>query len=308
MDPTEPYIRQLLEQSRYACADTPISEATADAFLAMPRHRFIRRFREWGTRHWHEVRADNLTQHLAALSADGALILAGDDDDDVPSTISQPSFVLRMVDLLQLAPGHRVFELGTGSGWNAALMGRLVGSAGQVYTVELIPEMATAATAALEALGIDNVDVIVGDGGGGYAPGAPYDRAIFTAGAYDLPRPFHDQVKEGGLLLAVLKSAGGGDNLFLLRKGVDHFVSVDAVPCGFVQLRGAHRVDHLDPVPVDTLPGWDALKDREVSRTPFWWDGKGKADGTWRTLGIRSFLGIAETAPASAFDIAAAVP
>jgi len=66
------------------------------------------------------VRADNLLQHLAALYADQALILFGDDDDDVPSTISQPSFVLRMLDLLQLKPGHKVFELGTGSGWNAA--------------------------------------------------------------------------------------------------------------------------------------------------------------------------------------------
>jgi hypothetical protein len=175
-------------------------------------------------------------------------------------------------------------------------MGRLVGSAGHVYTVEIIPEMATAATAALDGLGIRNVDVIVGDGGGGYAPAAPYDRAVFTAGTYDLPRPFHDQVKEGGLLLAVLKSAGGGDNLFLLRKGLDHFVSLDAVPCGFVQLRGGYRVGHLDPVPVEALPGWDALRDREVSRTPFWWGGKGKTDGAWRTLGIRSFLGIAEPA------------
>jgi protein-L-isoaspartate(D-aspartate) O-methyltransferase len=296
MDLADTYCRQLLEQCQAAYAETPISEATANAFLATPRHRFVGRFREWGTRHWHDVRADNLMQHLAVVYADRAMILVGDDDDDVPSTISQPSFVLRMLDLLQLKPGHRVFELGTGSGWNAALMGRLVGPDGHVYTLEIIPEMATAAIAALDELGIHNVDVIGGDGGGGYAPAAPYDRAVFTAGAYDLPRPFHDQVKEGGLLLAVLKSAGGGDNLFLLRKSVDHFVSLDAVPCGFVQLRGAYRVDHLDPSPVETLPGWEGLRDREVSRSPFWWGGKGKADSTWRTLGIRSFLGIAEPA------------
>jgi protein-L-isoaspartate(D-aspartate) O-methyltransferase len=292
----ETYCRQLLEQSRHVNSNTPISEATANAFLATPRHRFVARYREWGTRHWHEVHEGNLAQHLAALYADRAVILAGDDDDDVPSTISQPSFVLRMLDLLQLKPGHNVFELGTGSGWNAALMGRLVGSHGHVHSVEIIPAMAQAAIDALRALGTTNVDVVVGDGGEGYAPGAPYDRAIFTAGTYDLPRPFHEQIKEGGLLLAVLKSEGGGDHLFLLRKTSECFTSLDALPCGFVQLRGRYRVSHLDPVPVEALPEWEDLRDREVSRTPFWWGGKGKEHAMWRTLGVRSFLGIAEPA------------
>jgi protein-L-isoaspartate(D-aspartate) O-methyltransferase len=296
MDPADTYCRQLLEQSRHVNSDTPISEATAKAFLATPRHRFITRYRDWGTRHWHDVHAGNLSQHLAAIYADHAMILAGDDDDDVPSTISQPSFVLRILDLLQLKPGHKVFELGTGSGWNAALMGRLVGAHGHVYSVEIIPAMAQAAVDALAALGITNVDVIVGDGGEGYAPGAPYDRAIFTAGTCDLPRAFHKQIKEGGLLVAVLKSAGGGDHVFLMRKTPEYFASVDAMPCGFVQLRGRYRVSHLDPVPVEALPEWEDLRDREVSRTHFWWGGKGKEQAMWRTLGIRSFLGITEPA------------
>jgi protein-L-isoaspartate(D-aspartate) O-methyltransferase len=296
MDPPETYCRQLLEQSQHIYSDTPISEATANAFLATPRHRFITRYRQWGTRHWHDVGPENLLQHLAALYADHAVILVGDDDDDVPSTISQPSFVLRMLDLLQLKPGQKVFELGTGSGWNAALMGRLVGPNGHVHSLEIIPGMATAATDAIEKLGIKNVKVIAGDGGDGYAAGAPYDRAIFTAGTYDLPRPFHEQLKEGGLLLAVLKSAGGGDNLFLLRKASDHFTSLDAMSCGFVQLCGKYRVDHLEPIALDAWPEWRELRQQEVSRTPFWWGGKGKAETMWRTLGIRSFLGITEPA------------
>ncbi len=72
-------------------------------------------------------------------------MLYGEDDSNVLSTISQPSFVLRMLDMLQLRPGHRVFELGAGSGWNAALMGHLVGPEGQVFSLELIPEVARAA-------------------------------------------------------------------------------------------------------------------------------------------------------------------
>jgi protein-L-isoaspartate(D-aspartate) O-methyltransferase len=296
MDAADDYCNRLLEQSQHIYSETPISEATANAFLATPRHRFIRRYREWGTTHWHDVHADNLPQHFAALYADHPLILVGDDDDDVPSTISQPSFVLRMLDLLQLKPGHKVFELGTGSGWNAALIGRLVGPNGHVHSLEIIPDMARAATDAIEELDIQNVSVIVGEGGEGYAPGAPYDRVIFTAGTYDLPRSFHEQLKEGGLLLASLKSAGGGDNLFLLRKAPDYFTSLDAMPCGFVQLRGRYRVDHLEPIALDTVSDWNELRQREVSRTPFWWGGKGKAEAMWRTLGIRSFLGITEPA------------
>jgi hypothetical protein len=95
--------------------------------------------------------------HGAARYANRPLILFGEDDDDIPSTISQPSLVLRMPDLLQLGPGHTVCELGAGSGWNAALMAHLVGPTGHVYSLEMIPEVAEAA-------------------------GAPYDRAIFTAG------------------------------------------------------------------------------------------------------------------------------
>src|SRR5688572_14205920 len=109
MHDADSYRRQLLEQSRYLHYDTPISEETANAFLATPRHLFVTRYRDWGTKQWHHVCAENLQEHLATLYSDQALILYGDDDDDVPSTISQPSFVLLMLDLLKLAPGQKVF-------------------------------------------------------------------------------------------------------------------------------------------------------------------------------------------------------
>src|SRR5919108_2800559 len=294
MDAIAQYQRQLLEQAQYLYYETPISEATQQAFLRLPRHVFIKRYRHWGTRAWHEVSEENLGEHLSTLYADRALTLFGDDDDHIPSTISQPSFVLRMLDMLQLRPGHTVFELGAGSGWNAALMGHLVGPEGHVYSLEIIPEVAKTAAATIEALGIRNVSIIAADGGEGYAAGAPYDRAIFTAGAYDLPHHFYEQMKDGSLLLAVIKNEGGGDNLFLLRKTADHFASLASMPCGFVQLRGKYQISSLEPVTVDTLPEWTELQQQEIAKTPFWWGGKGKAGFVWRTLGIRSFLGITE--------------
>jgi protein-L-isoaspartate(D-aspartate) O-methyltransferase len=294
MESAEKYQRQLLEQAQAIYYETPLSEATQKAYLATPRHQFVRRYRRWGVKEWNEVSEDNLEEHLATLYADRALVLFGDDDDDVPSTISQPSFVLRMLDMLQLEPGQKVFELGAGSGWNAALMGHLVGEKGCIYSLELIPEMAQRAAATIDSLGIKNVNVIEGEGGEGYAAGAPYDRAIFTAGAYDLPHPFFEQIKEGGLFLVVIKSEGGGDTLALLRKEHEYFESIDSVACGFVQMRGTYQLESLKPIRLEELPEWQELKEKLINTRPFWWGGKGKQDFPWRTLGVRSFLGITE--------------
>jgi protein-L-isoaspartate(D-aspartate) O-methyltransferase len=292
MDPASKYQRQLLDQAQQIYHQTPISDATVLAFLATPRHLFVRRYRERASKEWNEVTERNLHQHLATLYADHSLTLFGDDDDNVPSTISQPSFVLRMLDLLQFQPGQTVLELGTGSGWNAALIGQLVGPSGRVYSLEIIPEIAQRAADAIAELRITNVQVIPADGGEGYARGGPYDRIAFTAGTYDLPRHFYEQTNAGGLLLAVIKNEGGGDNLFLLRKVDEHFESIYSMPCGFVQLSGKYKIA-MDPITIETVPEWNELQHREIGRRPFWWGGKGREWFMWQT-GIRSFLGVTE--------------
>ena len=288
------YQNQLLDQIRRINYRNPLSQATEKAYLETPRHAFVSRYREWGTKEWHEINADNLNQHLAILYARRALILFGEDDENIPSTISEPSFVLRMLDMLRIESGHRVFELGAGSGWNAALMGNIVGPSGHVYSLEIIPELARQASETINTLGIKTVSIIEGDGGEGYAPGTPYDRATFTAGTHDLPRHFYQQIKQDGLLLVVIKNEGSGDTLFILKKVGDCFESIDSLQCRFVQMAGKYHDDNLDPIHLEDMPEWEVLKDQEQSRTPFWWGGKGKDDFIWRTMGIRSFLGITE--------------
>ena len=288
------YQNQLLDQARRIHIQNPISQAVEKAYLATPRHAFVSRYREWGTKEWHEISTANLQEHLAMLYASRVLILFGDDDENIPSTISEPTFVLRMLDMLQLEPGQRVFELGAGSGWNAALIGNIVGPGGHVYSLEIIPELASHAAQTIEKLGIKTVSIIEGDGGDGYAPGAPYDRATFTAGTYDLPHHFYQQLKDNGLLLVVIKSEGGGDTLFILRKVEDHFESTTSMQCGFVQMTGKYHQDDLEPIELEIAAEWAALKEHEIARIPFWWGGNGKDSFIWRTLGIRSFLGITE--------------
>src|SRR5258705_11091462 len=163
------YQRQLLDQAQQTYDDTPISEATVRAFLATPRHLFVRHYRERASKEWRDVNASHLTEQLGTLYADNPLTLFGDDDDNVASTISQPSFVLRMLDLLQVRPGHAVLELGAGSGWNAALIGRLVGPSGRVVTLEVIPEVADRAAATIAELDITNVHAVSAEGGDEHA-------------------------------------------------------------------------------------------------------------------------------------------
>jgi protein-L-isoaspartate(D-aspartate) O-methyltransferase len=294
MDTVQKYQQQLLEQAHLIYHETPLREVTEKAYFETPRHLFVKRYREWGSKEWHEVHKCNLEEHLATLYADRPLILFGEDDDNIASTISQPSFVLRMLDMLQLGTGQRVFELGAGSGWNAALMGHLVGTEGHVHSLEIIPELAKMAAETLEELEVKNVSIIAADGGEGCASGAPYDRAVFTAGAYDLPRHFYEQIRDEGLLLIVIKNTGGGDNLVLLRKSGNHFESLELMPCGFVQMTGKFQVGTLDPINLETLSEWSELQGQEVFKTPFWWGGKGKDSLMWCTVGIRSFLGITE--------------
>lgn len=292
---------QLLESTKDTHHRNPLSKSVTEAFYAVPRHRFVTRYRTFRNPRWFEVTEDNLEEHLATLYANQPLVIYGEDADfeavsgrTPVSTISQPTFVLQMIDMLALETGHRVFELGGGSGWNAALIGHVVGATGKVVSVEIIPGLVQSARAAIAAAGLDHVEILEGDGGDGYEPHAPYDRAIFTSGAYDLPRSFYRQVRPGGLLLFVLKNKGGADTLILLEKHEDHFRSRRSLLCGFVPMVGKFHVESMEPTPLDQVLGQAGISPEPVETTPFWWSGANEDNFIWVTSGLRSFLAISE--------------
>lgn len=224
------------------------------AFLDTPRHLFAPRFYSSQKRQWIDLSKEALKEHLAELYADHPLCIYQDENGRSLSTISQPSLVLYMLDLLELQPGDSVFELGGGSAWNAALMGRLVGSTGRVTSIEIIESLASGAKAALANLKLTQVEFIPGDASSGGKNIASFDKGVFTASAWNVPSVFFDQIKQDGLLLFVLKAQANYDLLCLLRKTDSHtFKSEFLLTCSFVPVTGSSPIPEYNPISVNSL-------------------------------------------------------
>ncbi len=149
-------------------------------------------------------------------------------------TISQPYIVAIMTELLAAQPSHRVLEIGTGSGYQTAILSRL---ADQVYSVERHPGLADAARRLFTELGITNVDVHVGDGSEGLPAHAPFDRILVTAGAPSIPESLKEQLAAGGRLVIPVGPAGQQYLTLVDRKGTQ-FVQEQGDACVFVPLVG----------------------------------------------------------------------
>ncbi|HEV2361757.1 MAG TPA: methyltransferase domain-containing protein [Acidimicrobiales bacterium] len=199
------------------------SPRVADAFRAVRRHTFVpgvgleQAYRD-------EV--------VPVKMLDGRLV----------SSCSQPSIVACMLEQLELAPGMRVLEVGAGTGWNAALLGWLVGPTGSVVTIDIDDDLVTAAQAHLAAAGSDNVLVVSGDGRKGFAAGAPFDRIVLTVGASDLAGPWWDQLQTGGRMVLPLSLRGIQRSIaFDEREGM--LASTSIHDCAFMRLRGGPEGD-----------------------------------------------------------------
>jgi protein-L-isoaspartate(D-aspartate) O-methyltransferase len=154
-------------------------------------------------------------------------------------TISQPYMVAYMVEALRVEAGHRVLEVGAGSGYQAAVLSHL---ADEVYAIELIPALASRAAETLERLGYDNAHIITGDGSEGYAQAAPYDRIIVAAAAPEISPRWVEQLRIGGLIVAPV-----GERLTqvctMARKTEAGLETIQTIGCIFVPLLGRHGWD-----------------------------------------------------------------
>ncbi len=180
-----------------------------NALLAVPRHLFV-------------------PAHLKERAYDDGALPIGEDQ-----TISQPYIVAKMTELLDLKGDEKVLEVGTGSGYQAAVLGRLVR---EVYTIEIVPSLARQAEERLERLGYDNIRVRLGDGYRGWQEHAPFDAVIVTAAPDHVPPKLVEQLREGGRMVIPVGTVN--QHLTLLVKDRDGVKEERVIPVRFVPMTG----------------------------------------------------------------------
>jgi protein-L-isoaspartate(D-aspartate) O-methyltransferase len=175
------------------------------------------------------------------------------------SSSSQPAMMAIMLEQLQPGDGDRVLEIGTGSGYNAAVMARLVGERGSVVTVDIDEDLVARARASLAAAGAGDVVVVCGDGGFGVPDHTPYDKIIVTAGAWDIAPAWLAQLRPGGRLVLPLSVRGGQLSVAFERDDVC-WRSRSVSPCGFIPMTGAFGSPE-SYLPVGPQPGMHVRAD-----------------------------------------------
>lgn len=202
-----------LERQRMVAEQLQGRDITDSRVLAamgtVPRHRFV-------------------PEHLAPLAYNDHPLPIGSDQ-----TISQPYIVALMTQWAEIKPGDKVLEVGTGSGYQAAILAELTD---RVFSIELIPELADAAKKRLRSLGYDRIRVLNGDGYQGWPEEAPFDAILVTATAPEVPPALKKQLKEGGRLVIPVGSPGTIQQLLRLRKVNGELKEEERLPVRFVPL------------------------------------------------------------------------
>jgi len=210
----EEMVRTQIAGSRWSGAEAVRDARVLEAFREVPRHRFV----------------------------PAALVPLAYEDRPLPigygQTISQPYIVAKMTELVEPKKDSRALEIGTGSGYQAAILSRLVA---EVYTIEIIEPLGVAARERLAKLGYRNVDVRVGDGYYGWPEKGPFDCIVVTAAANHVPPPLVEQLKPGGRMIIPVGNPFQTQTLVLVSKGTKGPRDIrvrDIMPVAFVPLVG----------------------------------------------------------------------
>lgn len=195
------------------------TEPVAAAISTVPRHRFVP------------------GMPMSQAYADHAVAIKTL-DDEVLSSISQPGMIAQMLELLGTERGDDVLEVGTGSGYNAALLAELVGRAGSVTTLELEAELAERAAAILSELGYGNVSVVAADASSYAFEPARYDGIAITARSDDIAAPWWQTLRDGGRMVIPLRLESAGEYAVGFERTGDTLRSIGAQPCAFIAIRG----------------------------------------------------------------------
>jgi protein-L-isoaspartate(D-aspartate) O-methyltransferase len=205
--------QDVLRTSRHI-RKTRLNEAVMNAMAEVPRHEFVPR-------------------KLRKAAYENRPLPIG-----YGQTISQPYIVALMTDLLKISPTDAVLEVGTGSGYQAAILAEL---AKKVYTIEIIKELGEQARQRLKNLGYANVDARIGDGYYGLKKEAPFDAIVVTAAAGHIPPPLTRQLKPGGRMVIPVGGAFMTQQLILIEKLPDGRITTrQLLPVRFVPLTGGH--------------------------------------------------------------------
>jgi protein-L-isoaspartate(D-aspartate) O-methyltransferase len=206
------------------------------AFRAVPRHLFLP------------------DTPLEEAYADRAILVKLDEDGQWISSSSQPAIMAIMLEQLDLAPGHRVLEIGAGSGYNAALIAHIVGEASQVISVDIDDDLVHSARTHLATAGFERVRAARADGGFGYPEAAPYDRIILTVGAADVVPAWVEQLKPDGRLVLPLSIVQMQHSIAFERSS-NYLISRSLRDCGFMKLRGAFAKAPVEHMSLGPEPG-----------------------------------------------------
>ncbi len=211
------YLAQRKQMVKWQLKGRDISDpATLSAMLDVPRHKFV-------------------PEKIKAYAYDDGPLPIGNGQ-----TISQPYIVAYMTQALRLNSRDRVLEIGTGSGYQAAVLAKIVDS---VYTIEIVEELANSAKKRLNDLGFTNVVVKWGDGYHGLPGIAPFDAIMVTAGADAIPQPLIEQLKIGGRMIIPVGPHHGIRQLVLVTKKKDKIIKRNLMPVRFVPFTRAQNPD-----------------------------------------------------------------